>query len=229
MSPRYPWLIFDADNTLYDFDAAERNAFIELMNGYAAAPPDDLYPLYQSINHDVWHEFEAGRIGADEVKVLRFERLFERLGLRAGAGEASMRYLDFLGRHNELLPGARALLEHLRKRHRLLLLTNGLTQVQRARFGSSEIASLFEDIIISEEVGAAKPQAAIFEIAHERMGRPAKRDVLMIGDKLSSDIAGGRNFGLDTVWYNPRRLPPPAEPRPTHTITSLSELPALVE
>ncbi len=228
MTPRYPWLIFDADNTLYDFDAAERHAFTGLINGYTADPADEIYPLYQTINHEVWHEFEAGRIGADEVKVLRFQRLFEKLGLRAGAAEASQRYLDFLGRHNELLPGARELLEHLRKRHRLLLLTNGLTRVQRARFGSSEIAPFFEDIIISEEVGAVKPQAAIFEIAFERMGRPAKKDVLMIGDKLSSDIAGGRNFGLDTVWYNPRRLPPPPEPRPTHIITSLSELPSLV-
>ena len=229
MSPRYPWLIFDADNTLYDFDAAERNAFVELMRSLRAGNPEELYPLYQNINHAVWHDFEAGRINADEVKILRFRRLFEQLGLEADAGAASDHYLSFLGRHNELLEGAREIVERLSRRHRLLLLTNGLTRVQRARFGSSEIAPFFEHIIISEEVGAVKPQAAIFDIAFARMGHPAKKDVLMIGDKLSSDIAGGQNYGLDTVWYNPGRLPLPARPRPTYTISALRELPALVD
>ncbi len=229
MSPRYPWLIFDADNTLYDFDAAERHAFVELMRGLGAGNPEELYPLYQTINHAVWHDFESGNIGPDEVKILRFRRLFEQLGLEADPGAASERYLNFLGRHNELLEGAREIVERLSRRHRLLLLTNGLTRVQRARFGSSEIAPFFEHIIISEEVGAVKPQAAIFEIAFARMGHPAKKDVLMIGDKLSSDIAGGQNYGLDTVWYNPGRLPLPASPRPTYTVSALGELPALVE
>ena len=229
MSPRYPWLIFDADNTLYDFDAAERNAFVELMRSLRAGNPEELYPLYQNINHAVWHDFEAGRINADEVKILRFRRLFEQLGLDADADAASKHYLSFLGRHNELLEGAREIVARLSRRHRLLLLTNGLTRVQRARFGSSEIAPFFEHIIISEEVGAVKPQAAIFDIAFARMGHPAKKDVLMIGDKLSSDIAGGQNYGLDTVWYNPGRLPLPARPRPTYTISALRELPALVD
>ncbi|RMH65443.1 MAG: noncanonical pyrimidine nucleotidase, YjjG family [Calditrichaeota bacterium] len=227
--PRYDWLIFDADNTLYDFDAAERQAFDDLLRALGRPADASVYDRYQIINQQVWLLFEAGRLNADQVKVVRFSRLFGELGIRADAAEAAHRYLDFLGQYNMLLDQAADVIPKLAETHKLLLLTNGLSRVQRARFTDSVLSPYFEDIIISEEVGAVKPQKAIFEAAFKRMGHPPRERVVMIGDKLSSDIKGGQDFGLDTIWYNPRLLPAPADLCPTFTIKQLREIEALVQ
>ena len=88
----------------------------------------------------------------------------------------------------------------MRAKYRLALITNGLRDVQRPRLAGSAIGDYFAEVIISEEVGAAKPDPAIFDAAFELLGRPPRAKVLLIGDSLSSDIAGGRDYGLDTCW-----------------------------
>jgi 2-haloacid dehalogenase len=108
------------------------------------------------------------------------------------------------------------------------VLTNGLADVQRPRIASSSLAGVVEHIVISEEVGAAKPDPAIFAVALARMGAPDPRDVLLIGDSLSSDIAGGVAAGLDTCWFNPRAMPRGNGPVPTYEIRRLEELLPLI-
>jgi putative hydrolase of the HAD superfamily len=111
------------------------------------------------------------------------------------------------------LEGAVSVIAALSQRYRIAILTNGLQDVQRPRLAASALKSLIpvRDLIISEEVGAAKPDAAIFEIALQRLGSPPKSAVLMIGDSLSSDMRGAANAGLDGCWYNPQAAPRPAE------------------
>ena len=118
-------------------------------------------------------------------------------------------------------------------RHRIALLTNGLADVQRPRLAAAGVAEHAEVVVISDEVGAAKPDVAIFDAAFARMGSPDRREVLMVGDSLTSDIAGGTAYGLDTVWIAPDEveLPGMVGPggrsgpnRPTHRIPSLRDL-----
>ena len=89
----------------------------------------------------------------------------------------------------------------------MVLLTNGLKAVQRPRFARSALRECFHDVVISEEVGFAKPDPRIFDIAFERMGQPAKEEVLMVGDSLNADIRGGIGYGIDTCWFNPEGAP----------------------
>jgi putative hydrolase of the HAD superfamily len=83
-------------------------------------------------------------------------------------------------------------------------------------------------IVVSEEVGIAKPNPEIFRITWEQMGCPELSGILMVGDSLASDIQGGVNFGIATCWYNPNQLPLPAEPRIDHNLTDLTKFPELV-
>jgi 2-haloacid dehalogenase len=80
----------------------------------------------------------------------------------------------------------------------------------------------FAEIIVSGEVGVAKPDTGIFDIAFEKMGNPGKEEVLMIGDSLSADMQGGLNYGIDTCWYNPQKAN--TDLPVSHTIYNLSEL-----
>ena len=110
----------------------------------------------------------------------------------------------------------------------LAVISNGLGEVVYARLARLDLSDYFDAVVVSSEVGVAKPSPAIFEAAFERLGSPDKATTLMVGDSLSSDIAGGTAFGIDTCWYNPHHRRPAATDRFTYEVAALAELPAIV-
>jgi 2-haloacid dehalogenase len=227
---RYPWLLFDADGTLFDYDGAEGTALERTLDRYGYALRPATRALYRGINAALWQELEAGTVEATTLRVLRFERLFAALGLPVAEGrEAGEYYLVQLADEGRLLAGAEAIVRSLASRARMALVTNGLADVQRRRLGDSPIAGLFETITISDELGIAKPDRRIIDHTLRLMGDPPRESVLIIGDSLSSDIQGGINAGIDTCWLAPNGEAPPDTPRPTYTIRNLEEVLALVE
>ncbi|HSN57138.1 MAG TPA: YjjG family noncanonical pyrimidine nucleotidase [Candidatus Sulfomarinibacteraceae bacterium] len=220
----YAWIFFDADGTLFDYASAEAAA---LEGGFRALGLswDPAYgPLYTGINAAIWLEFERGEIDQVRLRTERFERLFAEVGLAADTAEFSRCYLEVLARQAALLPGAEAVVRRLTGSHEMLLLTNGLAEVQRPRFAAAPIRDCFADVVISEEVGLAKPDPAIFDLALERVGSPERSTVLVVGDSLSSDIAGGAAAGLDTCWFNPEGAGNGHGVAPTHEIRRLRQL-----
>ncbi len=199
----YSWLFFDADDTLFDYPRAEAGAlamtFADLGLEYGPAA----LPAYQQFNSQVWREFEQDRISAVALRVARFDLLFAHLGLAVDTEAFSQRYLANLSRESTLIDGAAGLLSQLCGHYRMGLITNGLPEVQRPRLVSAGIADFFDFVAISEELGIAKPDPRFFAVALQMAGAPDPRSVLVIGDSLSSDIRGGAQTGLDTLWYNP--------------------------
>lgn len=221
---RYDWIFFDADGTLFDYDAAEAAALEGAFRACRLPYESDFRPLYSEINAGIWRDFELGRISQKELKTMRFDRLFDAVGLTADSAEFSRRYLETLGAQTRLLDGAEALVRSLAGRVAMLLITNGLAEVQVPRFAASSIRDCFAEIVISGEIGLAKPDPAIFEFAFERIDHPARERVLMIGDNLGSDILGGVNYGLDTCWYNPVGTPNGHGVEPKYEIRELREI-----
>ena len=228
ISRPYTWLLFDADDTLFDYDQAEGVSLSGAFAQFGVPYSPEALPLYRRINDQMWEAFERGQITQAALATRRFEILFETLGLPAPPPTFSAAYLEHLGRCAFLIDGAEAVLRALQPRYRLAILTNGLKAVQRSRLERSAIRDCFTEVIISEEVGAAKPDAAFFDLAFERLGWPAKTEALMIGDSLTSDMRGASRYGLDTCWYNPTRQPPPADIALTYEIAALEELIALL-
>jgi 2-haloacid dehalogenase len=225
----YSWVMFDADNTLFDFDEAEQQALAMTFDRLDLPFLAEYKSLYHRINAEIWSEFEQGQISSAALRVERFVRLFRAVGLGVDAESFSRVYLVFLAQGAQLLPGAQEIIAALRDAGlRLALVTNGLRDVQRPRLKASALAGCFEAVIISEEVGVPKPEAGFFEAAFAQMGHPARSVVLLVGDSLSSDIRGGNLYGLDTCWYNPAGRP--ADPRcpATFTISRLEQLAEIV-
>ncbi len=221
----YPILLFDADGTLFDYEAAERFALETAFSDLGLPFQPDYRQLYQRINKQIWLDFEQGRISAARLRARRFELLFEQAGLAADAEAFSARYLLRLAEGAQLSPGALETVRRLHQDHyRLAIITNGLKDVQRPRLERSSIRPFIDVLIISEEVGAVKPDPAYFDAAFHLLGEPDKSQVLVIGDSLSSDIQGGLRYGLDTCWYNPARLPPDPAIRPKYEIQRLADL-----
>jgi 2-haloacid dehalogenase len=220
----YRWLLFDADGTLFDYDRAERAALEQALTQIGVAFELGHLATYRRINQALWQGVEKGEIKPAVLKVRRFELLLEAIGVMHSAAALSAAYLECLANCSELVEDAEGVLRALHRKYRIAILTNGLTVVQRGRLARSVIRHHVSDIIISEEIGAAKPAREFFDTAFARLGHPSKHEVLMIGDGWVSDIQGAVEYGIDACWYNPGRRPRPGNHKITREIASLKEL-----
>jgi YjjG family noncanonical pyrimidine nucleotidase len=229
----YEAFILDADNTLFDFDRAERDALREALqaNGYEEVS-GELVHRYHRINDELWKLFEKGSIDQKQLRIERFRRLMstspplkrETRGFTPDPAHIGERYIEALSAKGYLLPHALPVLRELSAKVPLLLLSNGIAAVQRRRIGRSGIGGYFKSILISAELGLAKPDPAIFTLAVEKLQLPKER-ILCVGDSASSDIRGGRGAGIDTCWFAPAGTPyPEQEPQPLYRISDLRQL-----
>lgn len=228
MAKEYKGIFFDADDTLFDYPLGERAALQACLEEFRIpAPLDPFVRAYRRHNRDVWQAFERGETDQATLRVERFSRLFAELGI-AGlpVARVSTFYLDALACQPQLLPGALETIRELAAKYPLALITNGIAAVQKKRFAASPISPYFKAIVISEEVGIAKPDPRIFAPALEKIG-VAAADVLYVGDSVTSDMTAARNAGMDFCWLNAAGTPVPAGFSPAFVIAAISEFPAI--
>lgn len=167
---------------------------------------------------------EKGEVTLRFVKVRRFELLLQAIGVPHPPAAFSATYLESLAECSELMEDAAEVLQELEGKYRMAILTNGLQVVQRGRLARSVIRRHIAEIIVSEEIGFAKPAKEFFDVALARLGHPSLREALMIGDGWASDILGATQYGLDACWYNPGHKPRPSDCELAREIASLREL-----
>lgn len=228
-SPPYRGFLIDADNTVFDYDRAERAALAGALKEAGIEPTASVREAYRRINDGLWRAFERGTVTQEELKVERFRRLFDEAapGARAEPATVSRRYLELLARQVRLLPHAASAIADLAGRAALCLATNGIPEVQRSRLERSGLAERFRAVLISGEIGIAKPDPRFFLLGAERLGLPPA-EVLCVGDTPTTDIRGARAAGMASCWVAaPGAVWPPPEPRPDFTIRDLRGLVAL--
>jgi putative hydrolase of the HAD superfamily len=221
----YRHLFFDADGTLFDFDRAEQQAF-SLMAQELSLPDDpSSFSLYKECNEKCWKQFEQGLITLAQLKTLRFDRFFSALTIEGNSEKASLCYQNHLSHQGILFAQSIAVLDALKSRgYVLYLASNGIADVQRGRIHAAGIGSFFKGIYISEELGVQKPDTRFFtQMLENEQLLGQKKSCLMIGDSLSSDIKGGFESGLDTVWINSGSHEP-KDVQPTYTLSQVDEL-----
>jgi 2-haloacid dehalogenase len=222
---KYEVIIFDADETLFDFKRSERESLKNTMQDFNIEYDEEHHlKIYKNINASIWKELEEGLITQKELNFNRFRRFAEKLNLDFDALAFTDSYTKHLSNASFIYEDSIELLEMLHKRFRLIMVTNGLKDIQDIRIKKSVLAKYFEVIIVSEEVQVAKPDKRIFEIALNSINYTDKRKVLIVGDSLSSDIQGGINAGIDTCWYNPSKAVNRTGIKPTYEIAGLKEL-----
>ena len=226
--PRYDVILFDADNTLFDFDRAEEEALRATLARYGLPVTARSVAAYLAINRELWARFDRGEVSREWLVVERFARLLRTLGRPGDPAAMNRAYLTRLGEGAFLLPGAEALCRALAPRCTLAIVTNGVALAQRARFEASPLRDVVPWLFISEEVGASKPDPAFFAPVLRALGEPDRARVLMVGDNLLTDIRGGINAGLDTAWFNPNHLPGGPDVRPTWEVDGFPALEALI-
>lgn len=220
-------LLIDADDTLLDFEKNELNALNRTIE-YARYPDGESFiQTYMEINNRVWKDLEQGKIESDAINPTRFallhRELSKEIALACSPEELGEYYLDQLCQGGYLLEGAREILEYLSGKYTLVLATNGLARVQRARVRKAGIEQFFERHAISQELGYHKPDPRFFELALEGFDY-SKEQVIMIGDSLFSDMAGADAFGIKSIWYNPREILNDRVASPDYEVSHLKEI-----
>jgi 2-haloacid dehalogenase len=225
---RYETLLFDLDNTLFDASSCEPAAFDYALTTGGVPDAGRYWQTFSEINDALWEAVVRQEMTPNQVQARRFRDLVAAAQLDTDPELLADEYLVGMGAYGELYPGAREILEQLGRRAALALVTNGLGRVVRARIDRLELEPIFDAILISGEADTSKPGKRIFELAFTALHGPDKDTALMIGDSLSSDMAGAANFGIAGCWYNPTGKPRPSDLPIAHEIVSLQELPHLV-
>jgi len=227
---KYEVIIFDADETLFDFKKSEKDALKNAMLEFNIKYDENYHlKIYHDINTAIWIEFEQGLITQEKLKVERFKKLSAKLNITFDENQFAKSYMKHLSNASFIFDQSIELVESLYKDYKLTIVTNGLTDVQSKRIRESVIAKYFENIVISEEILISKPDPRIFEHSMKNINYTDKNKVLMVGDSLTSDIQGGINFGIDTCWYNSNKIVNKTTIKPTYEISSLMELKDMIE
>lgn len=222
---KYKLLLFDADETLFNFEESEKFAFSKTFLEFNLEYNENKHlKLYKKINGELWLKLEKEEIELEELKKSRFKFFFEELGIKIDYEKFNNSYMENLGNSSILLDDTLSLLGEIDKKYKMAIITNGFTNIQSNRIKKSEIAYFFDDIFISEEIGFSKPEPEIFEYSVKKLGDFEKNEILMIGDNLVADIMGGINFGVDTCWVNLKNKENNKEIVPKYEINNLLEL-----
>ena len=223
---KYPYLLFDADDTLFDFPKASARAFTLMCQTHGIPDTPEVRQLYHDINRELWDAFDRGEVSKDYVTLERYVRLLRALGLEdRDPAQCNEDYLSALGEGVYPLPHAEEVCRELVHRgHKLYILTNAVASVQRSRLRGSVFADLITAAFISEDAGASKPDRAYYEYVCDRVPELTAENALVIGDSLATDIRGANNAGLPCCWFNPKRQTPPQGLRIDYIVTDLRQL-----
>ena len=232
---RYDVLFIDLDDTLYDFTANSQSTYREVyaLMGYDRwfRDFDHYYEIYWERNCQLWELYADSKITKDQLNAERYVHPLRVVGVPDAEAVGAQFWAESMKRlplGTQLKPHAREILEYLKPRYRLYILSNGFAELQARKMQSANISHYFEGVVLSEDIGVNKPHREIFEHALKMAGTTADR-ALMIGDNYEVDIKGAWGAGIDQVFYNTAEKEIDEEQlKPTHTINSLLELTEIV-
>jgi YjjG family noncanonical pyrimidine nucleotidase len=226
---KYKHLFFDLDHTLWDFERNSTESLQEifrdlLLSQYGISSMDAFIQSFLKINAELWDAFDRGILHHAYIRENRFRMVFESLGMECPSnhGEIGEIYLKTLPDRKHLLSGALEILNYtMSEGYTLHIITNGFNEIQAKKLASSEISHFFENVVTFENANAKKPDPKIFAYALE-LANARPEESIMIGDNWIADVLGAKQFGIDTVHYNPAGLK--FNESPTYDIRHLEEL-----
>jgi len=201
-------LLADADGTLFDFDEGKRLALITVFENFGLPTDDEAVCLFTKINETHWKRLELGQTTQSRLGVERFVDFLKALDKQGNPEALSKAFITELGNQRILIPGAERFCRRMSERMPIYLVTNGIAAVQRSRVAGSDIEPFVSGLIISEEIGCAKPNPEMIFAAMKMAGTAERRDVILLGDSITADIGAARSAGIDSILFlNGKTIP----------------------
>lgn len=230
LTVKYEILLFDADNTILDFDRSEEQALKRAFYEVGLPFDEQVLQIYRKNNMYQWRLFEQGKLSKPQVLINRFVETFKDLDFDIKlVSTVSELYEEYLKLGFFVVPYAEEVLQSLQSKCQMYVVSNGVATIQSSRMKGSGLEKYFIDRFVSEAVGYPKPQIEYFDYCFAHIDGFKKERTLIIGDSLSSDIQGGVNAGIDTCWFNPTHVSNNSQLTPTYEIDDLRQLFDIVE
>jgi len=202
-------IFFDLDHTLWDFDKNSEMAFDRIFKEkHKEISTQDFIKAYIPINHECWRLYQNDKITHQELRYNRLKFSFDALKYvisEENIFEIANDYIEFLTDNNYLFDGAIEVLDYLKPKYKLHIITNGFAGVQDKKIKNAALGSYFSTITNSELAGVKKPNSIIFDYAINLAGT-SKASSIMIGDDFEADVTGALNAGLDAIFFNEKKL-----------------------
>lgn len=219
----YDIILMDLDNTILDFNVAEKDSFKKVIKETGLTYKDELLQQYKKINKSLWHKLEQGEISREIVLNTRFSELFKLYELQVDGKEIEKKYRFYLDNSSALIPNAEYTLIKLKSMgKRIYSASNGVYSTQIKRLSNAGIINLFDGHFISEIIKYEKPSPYFFDFCLKKLSRTPKSSILMVGDSPTSDVEGAINSGIDSCFYQYDKTTTCTYSK--HTICDISEL-----
>lgn len=220
-------VFFDLDHTLWDFETNSDNAFLEIFERHKMLDSSEKFlTYYRPINHEYWRLYRNEKVTKAQLRYGRLKDTFDKINISVSdkqIDQLAHDYIDALPNYNELFEGAIDLLEYLKPKYELHIITNGFNEVQYRKMKASGLSPYFDKIITSEDAGVKKPNPVIFNYALDNTKADKKRSI-MIGDNWEADVMGAINFGLDAIFFNPEAQPVSPQIKSVQNLASIKSL-----
>ena len=217
-------ILIDLDNTLIDFNECARHSIINAFNELGFTYTDKVFETFITENVKIWKRLEKGEITKPQLRADRWNIILKKLGIDFDGTVLEEMFENGVAKGAYAVDGAYELLEYLKDKYKLYIVSNGFRFVQESRIKIGNFEKYFDDVFVSEDVGIPKPAKEFFDYCFEKLGNADKNDTILIGDSLSADIIGGINYGIDTIWFNKNNEPLPNNIEPTYTDNTLKEI-----
>ncbi|MCV2483917.1 YjjG family noncanonical pyrimidine nucleotidase [Flavobacterium sp. SH_e] len=209
MNTKITDIFFDLDHTLWDFDKNSEMAFDRIFKSkYQEIITEDFIKEYIPINQECWRLYQNDKITHQELRYNRLKFSFDALNYAISEEnifEIANDYIEFLTDNNYLFDGAIEVLEYLKPKYKLHIITNGFANVQEKKINNASLGGYFSTITNSELAGVKKPNNIIFDYALN-LAKTSKENSIMIGDDFEADVNGALNAGLDAIFFNEKKL-----------------------
>lgn len=220
-------IFFDLDHTLWDFDKNSAISYDLIFKGLALnVDLDEYLAAYKQINLDLWKLFREDRIDKETLRYKRLNDTFIAIGKDISdktIHKIADQYIYYLSKQTNLLEGATELLEYLKPKYKLHIITNGFQEVQVGKLNNTDLIRYFDVVVNSEMAGVKKPNPKIFELALE-MAEVEKNNAIMIGDSYEADVLGALDIGLDAICYNYHQEELPGNIKQVNHLKELQEI-----
>lgn len=197
------YLLIDLDGTLLSFKKGERKAFIKTVEEFSnyILKEDDIN-LFSDINERLFNEYASGKWIRIEFQERRFREIFNVLGIDANASSANKFFINSLKYQADIYDDVLDTLKYLHSKYNLMIASNGMLNVQIKRLEIAGIYNLFDKCYVSEKINYNKPAKEFFDYIFNDLNDYNPSHYAIIGDRLETDILGGKNVGISTILVN---------------------------
>ena len=198
-------VFFDLDHTLWDFEKNSALTFEKIFfENNVQVDLNNFLKTYVPLNLAFWKLYREEKIRKPELRYQRLKRTFDSIGQYVSDDiihKLSEQYITNLSSYTNLVPNTIDILEYLKPRYKLHIITNGFQEIQEKKLKNAAIHSYFDQIVDSEMAGVKKPNPRIFKLALQKANVSARK-AIMVGDSIEADILGAQAVGLHALHFN---------------------------